>query len=290
MLGQAVLRHRHAQDHGLAVHQDMAAEDVPDGNVPFFPQLVQDAVVGQVPCNAELLLDNARQDISVVDVDQVSGIGHEPEVGSTSQVFLSSSNSDHLMYNTEPLSNHGQVPFTANVSETENVGKIANNSQDLFLNADAAVFTPEVLSVVKLVVEPVDIDNDLVHVQEVMAGGVGRQDGSVEILWDKTPVTGKKADKDLIKVMGKENNLPFHEEVEIPDMFGIAPKQIHKVGRLLDMEVMLPNGKFLDKVLPSPSTSCKSTTFIHLIICCPAQHLCFPRHEGRWDHVWELHS
>ena len=49
------------------------------------------------------------------------------------------------------------------------------------------------------------------------------------------------------------NALPFKTSEDIPSLLGTAPKQIHKVGGLQDLQVKLPCGKdFLDKVLPKP--------------------------------------
>ena len=46
--------------------------------------------------------------------------------------------------------------------------------------------------------------------------------------------------------------MSFHGEESIPDVLGCAPKQVHKVKYLLDLDVKLPVGTFTDKVLPAP--------------------------------------
>ena len=47
--------------------------------------------------------------------------------------------------------------------------------------------------------------------------------------------------------------MPFAGVDKIPNMVGLAPKDIHKVGQLLDLKVKLPTGEFCDKVLPAPA-------------------------------------
>ena len=104
-----------------------------------------------------------------------------------------------------------------------------------------------------------DLLRDLLHVQEVQAGGVGHE-GLVATdsqKWEDGTVAGCRAG---IKSVQSEPPLPFQEEVDIPDMLGMAPKQVHKVGKLFDLVVDLPAGKFMDKVLPAPEYNLQSNT------------------------------
>ena len=96
----------------------------------------------------------------------------------------------------------------------------------------------------------VSLLDDLHHVQHVQAGGVGMQDPSLAVLWNTGHVTGRKADNN-IKDGWPGSEIPFHGVESIPDLLGIAPKQIQKVGKLLDLQVKLPRGSFTDKVLPA---------------------------------------
>ena len=101
-----------------------------------------------------------------------------------------------------------------------------------------------------------DLAGDWMQVQEVQAGGVGVQGQSLQNHWK-----GLCTNKDLYS--SKVGNTPCNTEPAIPfqlldnldDVLGIAPKQIHKVGKLLDLVVKMPSGNFVDKVLPPPENS-----------------------------------
>ena len=94
-----------------------------------------------------------------------------------------------------------------------------------------------------------DAAADLQQVQQVQAGGVGRLEHGGYDLWAAQVVTGCKGNTAVTNIT---QELPFAGTDDIPDMFGLAPKEIHKVGRLPDLKVTLPVGDFYDKVLPSP--------------------------------------
>ena len=96
----------------------------------------------------------------------------------------------------------------------------------------------------------VSLQDDVLHVQHVQAGGAGVQDLSGVTSWNSGTATGQKPDKHKGGWSGSE--LPFHGVEDIPDLLGLAPKQIQKVRNLLDLEVKLPLGIFTDKVLPAP--------------------------------------
>ena len=54
--------------------------------------------------------------------------------------------------------------------------------------------------------------------------------------------------------------MPFDGVESIPDIMGVAPKQIQKVSKLLDLQVKMPRGSFTDKVLPAPGHRLESNT------------------------------
>ena len=98
----------------------------------------------------------------------------------------------------------------------------------------------------------VSLLDDVRHVQHVQAGGTGVQDLSGEFSWNSGTVTGRKPDK--VKHSSGAwtgSEMPFNGVEDIPDVLGLAPKQVHRVKSLLDLVVKLPVGNFTDKVLPS---------------------------------------
>ena len=95
-----------------------------------------------------------------------------------------------------------------------------------------------------------NISADLDQVSRVQAGGVGELRHGVHQLWDKQVVPGCRTGR-----VANVQELPYACVDNIPELFGIAPKQIHKVGLLPDLKVTLPVGYFYDKVLPTPSHS-----------------------------------
>ena len=97
-----------------------------------------------------------------------------------------------------------------------------------------------------------DLADDLVHVRLVQDGGVGRCVYSGQHLWNAS-VTGCRAGKVGRMIQCSTHDLPFADVQDIPDMLGLAPKEINKVGLLLDLKVNLPVGTFHDKVLPNPT-------------------------------------
>ena len=94
-----------------------------------------------------------------------------------------------------------------------------------------------------------DLSVDLQHVQQVQAGGVGRLDTGAKHLWSAV-ITGCKSTGSL---KGTIEELPFTDIEELPNLSGIAPKDIHKVVYHLDLKVKLPDGEFTVKVLPTPT-------------------------------------
>ena len=93
---------------------------------------------------------------------------------------------------------------------------------------------------------------DLHHVRHVQAGGVGHVDRDGQLLWSAV-VSGCRAGDNGRTLRCTDQILPFADVVDIPGVLGLAPKEIHKVGKLLDLKVKLPVGEFYDKVLPSPT-------------------------------------
>ena len=97
-----------------------------------------------------------------------------------------------------------------------------------------------------------DLEDDLHHVQQVQAGGVGRLDTGAQRIWNAV-VTGCRSAGSLKASQCSIQELPFTNVDELTNMSGIAPKDVHKVGYLLDLMVKLPVGEFTDKVLPTPT-------------------------------------
>ena len=91
--------------------------------------------------------------------------------------------------------------------------------------------------------DDVNLVADQEHVLQVQAGGVGHQ-GLVSSngIWNKGVVIGCKTGQASKIAKRMMEGLPFADVDNIPDMMGIAPKDIHKVGSLRDMQVKLPVG------------------------------------------------
>ena len=145
----------------------------------------------------------------------------------------------------------GQEPFSDNSDDrsiqiTEVLSPTFNLHNDCSLNAYAADFCPR-LEGHQFVLGPGTGADDLRHVQEVQAGGVGHHTLGVTDLWNKGGVSNVCCDITVFKDV-----LPFHGESKIPDMLGVAPKQIQKISKLSDLSVTLPDVIFQDKVLPPP--------------------------------------
>jgi hypothetical protein len=127
-----------------------------------------------------------------------------------------------------------------------------STSNPCILNAEAEVFVARDDSRIHPGRMGVSILDDICHVQRVQAGGVGVLDMSVATSWNNGPVAGHRTDISTGRGWSG-NDMPFHGVESIPDVLGIAPKQIQKVKKLLDLEVRLPKGTFTDKVLPAPN-------------------------------------
>ena len=102
--------------------------------------------------------------------------------------------------------------------------------------------------------QPTNLAVNLDQVRQVQAGGVGYQGVQTDAsLWKSAPVTGCRVACGMELPSSSISELPFPEVDGISDVLGIDPKEIHKVGRLLDLHVKLPVGDFYDKVLPAPT-------------------------------------
>ena len=182
---------------------------------------------------------------------QVSHTGQAPGEG----VVVGQRPSNNLKFVPGQAPVEGEVVGQEPVSNVESVPEIDNNviysSQfDSNLSVDAATFVPS-LTAHQYVIGTSTAAGDLLHVQEVQAGGVGRQGSPDNELRDGITSVQRRIHGDLTKD-DVEHTLPFQDELEIPDMLGTAPKQVHKVNKLPDMVVPIPGGNFLDKVLPAP--------------------------------------
>ena len=188
-------------------------------NIEIFANLVQES-------------SNAK----VIDMIPSPPSGHEPDDSALEQTC---GRIPIAILGQEPIC---QVPNRPSENDT-------NISEDLIaastLCVDAMPFEFGVLPGQHQVT---DLAADFLHVQEVQAGGVGhlRQNDD---LWADKAVYGQRVAR---ASMDSGLQLPFQGEMEIPDMLGTAPKQVHKVGRLLDLVVKLPSADFIDKVLPEP--------------------------------------
>ena len=127
-----------------------------------------------------------------------------------------------------------------------------SHPQQVSTSADGTTLDPNAAPFVAIdmVSRAADLEDDLHHVQQVQAGGVGHLDDEVQHLWSAA-VTGCSAEDNRITSQTISQEFPFAEVDIIPNISGIAPKDIHKVGHLLNLKVKLPAGEFYDKVLPN---------------------------------------
>ena len=122
------------------------------------------------------------------------------------------------------------------------------------LNVEAEVFVQRDYDRLHQGQVSVSLQEDYVEVQRALDGDVGEQDLLLMESWSSGTASGSrpvKEDKNTRVI--PEVCLPFNGVDDIPCMLGIAPKQVQKVGKLLDTQVILPKGVFIDKILPDPS-------------------------------------
>ena len=144
-----------------------------------------------------------------------------------------------------------EIVFTPQTSQA--VRTVLAEQSSVYVNNETHILNPEAESFVILDqqrIHPgrhgVSLQDDVRHVQQVQAGGVGAQVISDVTVWNSEPVAGRRSGVELW------TGMPFYGEESIPDVLGCAPKQVHKVKYLLDLDVKLPVGTFTDKVLPAP--------------------------------------
>ena len=117
------------------------------------------------------------------------------------------------------------------------------------LNVDAASFVLKNPSLVHRGVLIPDLTECWEQVQRVQAGGAGDLYDATSNHWDQSGMTtGVTATTSV----PSEPVLPFQTVEDIPNILGIAPKQVYKVNSLRDMVIKMPGKVFTDKVLPSP--------------------------------------
>ena len=119
---------------------------------------------------------------------------------------------------------------------------------DGHLNPEAEVYLPRDYTRIDPSRVGVTLQDDVQHVEQVQAGGVGGQDESAAAAWNSHPSQGKT---EIGGSVWSGSDMPFHKVTKIPDMLGIAPKQVERVKRLADSHVKLPRGMFTDKLLPA---------------------------------------
>ena len=100
----------------------------------------------------------------------------------------------------------------------------------------------------------VDLDDNLEQVRQVQAGGVGKMNTHVNSTpWNDVavanPLFGNDCSSKQLTSAMKE--LPFSCVDNIPNLLGLAQKEIFQVGRLPNLLVDLPVGSFYDKLLPA---------------------------------------
>ena len=120
---------------------------------------------------------------------------------------------------------------------------LSSYSKPSILNVQADVFNPSDVTRVET-----SLQEDMLLVQQVQAGGVGVENTSAAAPWNKNHVEASRLESVKIGSLGSE--MPFHGVENILDMSGIAPKQVLRVKTLQDFQVKLPRGTFTDKVLP----------------------------------------
>ena len=171
----------------------------------------------------------------------------------------------------EPLGRHGACNLTA-PEATDLALRLQNTTADVIvseglqiqqgqtrpeqvrqmaasdLNVDATVFIAGSQKRLHHGRIGVSFQDDVNHVQRVQAGGVGLQDPTIAELWNRS-VTGSKTSPS--SQVNHTSILPFYGVDDIPDMLGLALKQVQKMRNLLDTTVKLPKVDFTDKVLPA---------------------------------------
>ena len=238
------------QTAGSSLNCDMvgsAAQFCPSINQEGLPSYV---VVGQHEETTNVTkVSQHSQTAQVAPQDSQEGVGPS-HVASDQQEEMSGGHNE--------VSQEGIVPSYVAVSPMDVLSDVAGSHQasivngEQCLNVDAEVFVVRDLTRLNLGRQGISLRDDECQVQQVQAGGVGVQDTFAVTLWNADKVSGIKPVQDQSRSVRFDSDLPFQGVEEIPDMLGIAPKQIQKVGKLLDMKVILPKGVFTDKVLPTP--------------------------------------
>ena len=133
---------------------------------------------------------------------------------------------------------------SATVSQRPMEAPHSNSSPVKAMNPDAQIFhvrDPGLVHQGRLVP---DLDRDWTHVQHIQAGDVVDSGNPACDLW--------KGSSAVLTTDSAESDLPFQHVDNLPDVLGLAPKQVEKVNRLVDMVVQTPSGEFIDKILPRP--------------------------------------
>ena len=139
----------------------------------------------------------------------------------------------------------------------------------------------------------VSLQEDIQQVQQVQDGGIGVQDHSSILAWNT------ESEINCIPAT-VDTGLPFQGVEKIPDMLELAPKQINKMRKLVDMPVALPQGTFSDKVLPASIQTLELNNVftadyfvaLHNIVAAPGYRgdgtpysSCTPNHLGARVHL-----
>ena len=133
---------------------------------------------------------------------------------------------------------------------TETVSRATDDLSSHILNPDAAKFVARNPNLVHRGVLLPDLSQNWEHVQRVQAGGYGDPCMVSSESWEQNHSTPATFNTGCFG-NSMESSLPFQGVGEIPNMLGIAPKQVYKVNLLKDKFIEMPGKDFIDKVLPT---------------------------------------
>ena len=188
------------------------------------------------------------RDVHLVVHDVIYPASHHNAVGAHQATDVSQPRS----IRNESVEHPGMIENPERLSAESAAGVIADGSSTT-LNPDASSFIVRDPALVHRGILYPDLVNDWDQVQQVQAGGVGQPGAADCTLW-QGQVSGTQSRK---AQASHKDVLPYAILEDISDVLGQAPKQVHKVNSLLDLTVRIPDGVFVDKVLPAPNHALK---------------------------------